>query len=82
MPLDPIKLEPIKEDSIDLNPLPLQADTSRKRKSEHELSTNPRTVKARKRNEAIQNDPVVSQIEKAKAADQGAVTYTGFWKGQ
>jgi hypothetical protein len=39
------------------------------------LSNNPYTVKARKRNEAISNDLILGQIEKAKAADQGAITY-------
>jgi hypothetical protein len=40
------------------------------------LSNNPYIVKARKRNKAISNDPILRQIEKAKAADQGAITYT------
>jgi hypothetical protein len=48
---------------------------SRKRKAEALLSTNPHTVKARKRIEAIKADPVRLQVEKAKAADQGAITY-------
>jgi hypothetical protein len=48
---------------------------SRKRKAEAMLSTNPHTVKARKRIEAIKADPIRLQVEKAKAADQGAITY-------
>ena len=49
---------------------------SRKRKAEEQLSTNPNTVKARKRNKALSQDPVRKVVEKAKAADQGAVIYT------
>lgn len=49
--------------------------SSHKRKATDELSTNPHTVKVRKRNEKIGQDPIRSQIEKAKQADQGAVTY-------
>jgi hypothetical protein len=58
---------------MDLDTPSLSAN--RKRKAEHELSTNPHTVKARKRIEALQNDKINLQIEKAKAADQGAITY-------
>ena len=32
-------------------------------------------VKARKRNKAISNNPILRQIEKAKAANQGAIIY-------
>jgi len=46
-----------------------------KRKASAPLSNNPYTVKARKRNEAISNDLILRQIKKAKAADQGAITY-------
>jgi hypothetical protein len=48
--------------------------TTRKRKAPEDLSQNPNTVKARKRNEDLSKDPVRSQIEKAKAADQSAIT--------
>jgi hypothetical protein len=40
------------------------------------LSNNPYTVKARKRNKAISNNLILGQIKKAKAANQGAITYT------
>jgi hypothetical protein len=40
------------------------------------LSNNPYIVKARKRNKVISNDLILRQIKKAKAADQGAITYT------
>ncbi|KAM3067040.1 hypothetical protein ACMFMG_011819 [Clarireedia jacksonii] len=46
-----------------------------KRKAQDSLSQNPHTVKARKRAEALENDPIRGQIEKAKARDQSAVTY-------
>jgi predicted MarR family transcription regulator len=46
---------------------------SRKRKAEHELSTNPHTVKARKREKSMQG--IELAIEKAKRADQAAITY-------
>lgn len=46
---------------------------SRKRKAEDELSTNPHTVKARKRKEGMTDDELA--VEKAKNADQGAITY-------
>ncbi|KAH8650262.1 hypothetical protein BGZ60DRAFT_421926 [Tricladium varicosporioides] len=59
---------------MDLNPH-TNASQVRKRKAESDLSTNPNTVKARKRNEAISQDPVRMKVEKAKAADQGAITY-------
>lgn len=49
--------------------------TSRKRKAESELSTNPNTIKARKRNEKLGHNQTTAQINKAKAADQAAVTY-------
>jgi hypothetical protein len=49
--------------------------TSRKRKAASSFSTNPHTIKARKRIEKLSHDPIRSRIEKAKAADQGAVTY-------
>jgi hypothetical protein len=48
--------------------------TTRKRKAPTDLSQNPNTVKARKRNEALAKDPIRAKIEKAKAADQGAIT--------
>jgi Flp pilus assembly protein TadB len=44
-----------------------------KRKAVEELSTNPNTIKARKRHET--DDAVLKKFNKAKAADQGAVTY-------
>jgi hypothetical protein len=69
---DLVKLEPDTY-NMDLNTPSLSAN--QKRKAEHELSTNPHTVKARKRLEALQNDKISLQIEKAKAADQGAITY-------
>lgn len=47
----------------------------RKRKDTSKLSTNPNTIKVRKRNDAISQDPIRQQVEKAKAADQGAITY-------
>lgn len=47
----------------------------RKRKAPSLLSDNPHTVKVRKRNEAISQDPVREKVEKAKRADQGAITY-------
>jgi hypothetical protein len=53
----------------------LSQGNRRKRKAETSLSTNPHTVKARKRIEAIKADPLRLQVEKAKAADQGAITY-------
>ena len=49
---------------------------SGKRKAPADLSQNPHTVKARKRNEAISQDPIRAKIEKAKAADQSAITVT------
>jgi len=49
--------------------------TSRKRKASEELSENIHTVKARKRMEKISQDPIREKVEKAKQADQGAVTY-------
>jgi hypothetical protein len=45
-----------------------------KRKAAANLSQNPHTVKARKRSEAISQDPIRAKIEKAKAADQSAIT--------
>jgi len=48
--------------------------TSRKRKATEDLSQNPHTLKARKRIEALAKDPVRGQVEKAKAADQSAIT--------
>jgi hypothetical protein len=39
------------------------------------LFNNPYIVKARKRNKAISNNPILGQIKKAKAANQGAITY-------
>jgi hypothetical protein len=48
--------------------------TSRKRKAQEDLSQNPNTMKARKRNEAIAKDPIRLKIERAKAADQSAIT--------
>lgn len=74
-PCEAVPLEPVEDENINLDTLPSQIPSGRKRKAEHELSTNPHTVKARKRNEAIQKDPITLQIEKAKAADQGAITY-------
>ncbi len=50
-------------------------ERSLKRKASKELSTNPNTVKARKRMIDISLDPVRVQIEKAKSADQAAITY-------
>jgi hypothetical protein len=49
--------------------------SARKRKAKGDLSTNPHTVKARKRNEKISQDPIRQKVEKAKQADQGAITY-------
>jgi hypothetical protein len=46
-----------------------------KRKATSQLSSNPNTAKARKRNENISKDPIRHKVEKAKAADQGAITY-------
>ena len=40
-----------------------------KRKASTPFSNNPYTVKARKRNEAINNDLILKQIEKVKATD-------------
>jgi hypothetical protein len=48
--------------------------TTCKRKVLIDLSQNPNTVKAYKRNEALAKDPICTKIEKAKAADQGAIT--------
>ena len=39
------------------------------------MSQNPNTVKARKRIEALSQDATAGKIQKAKAADQGAITY-------
>jgi hypothetical protein len=50
--------------------------SNHKRKAESELLTNRNTVKARKRNEALKADLIREQVEKAKAADQGAITYS------
>jgi len=47
----------------------------RKRKATNELSTNTNTVKVRQRNERIAQDPIQDKVEKAKRADQGAITY-------
>jgi hypothetical protein len=49
--------------------------SSLKRKAPDDLSQNPNTVKARKRNEKIAQDNTRRAVEKAKQADQGAVTY-------
>jgi hypothetical protein len=46
-----------------------------KRKAAEELSTNPHTVKARKRRHALAADPVHGKIEKAKEADRHAAFY-------
>jgi hypothetical protein len=46
-----------------------------KRKASTELSGNPHTIKARKRLDKISQDPIRQKVEKAKQADQGAVTY-------
>ena len=73
MALDPVKLEPI-EDDMDLDTPSLSAN--RKQKAKYELSTNLYTIKAQKRLEALQNNTINLQIEKAKAADQGAIIYT------
>jgi hypothetical protein len=51
------------------------SSNKRKRKSPGSFSTNVHTVKARKRLEAIKSNSIQNQIEKAKAADQAAVTY-------
>ncbi|TAQ84284.1 hypothetical protein B7494_g7388 [Chlorociboria aeruginascens] len=47
---------------------------SRKRKASSELSTNPHTVKARRRLEKLNQDPIRMRVERAKANDQAAVT--------
>jgi hypothetical protein len=47
----------------------------RKRKAESDLSQNPHTIRARKRKELLAQDSINDKIEKAKAADQGAITY-------
>lgn len=48
---------------------------SRKRKDPGDYSTNPNTVKRRKRLATIALEPIRHQVEKAKAADQRVVTY-------
>ena len=48
---------------------------SGKRKAPEELSTNPHTIKARKRLEKLSADENATKIAKAKQADQGAITY-------
>ena len=48
---------------------------SRKRKAKSELSQNVHTARARKRKENLSQDENSHKIEKAKAADQGAITY-------
>ncbi len=47
-----------------------------KRKAESKLSTNQNTVKACKRNEVLKADLIREQVEKTKAADQGAIIYS------
>jgi hypothetical protein len=61
---------------VDIASLPASPvyNTGRKRKAQEDLSQNPHTIKARKRNEALSKDPIRGKIEKAKAADQSAIT--------
>ncbi len=47
-----------------------------KRKVDSELSTNPRTIKSRQRNQRLTEDEFQAKIAKAKANDQGVITYT------
>jgi hypothetical protein len=47
----------------------------RKRKAPHESSDNPGVVKACKHNSKLSQGPIEDKINKAKAADQSAVTY-------
>ena len=61
---------------MDVDQDPPSQPIGRKRKLEAELSTNKNTVKARKRIKSLEKgDPVAAKVEKAKAADQGAITY-------
>lgn len=46
-----------------------------KRKADGDLSNNPRTVKSRKRTEALRADPIADGYEKAKNSDTAARTY-------
>jgi hypothetical protein len=46
-----------------------------KRKASKSLSINPYIVKVYKRNKALSSNLITRQIEKAKAANQGAVIY-------
>jgi hypothetical protein len=73
--LDPVKLESIKDNiyNIDLDISSLSAN--QKQKAEYKLSTNLYTIKAWKQIEALQNNKINLQIKKAKAANQGTITY-------
>jgi hypothetical protein len=61
---------------VNMTSLPISSNNSasRKRKAPKDLSENPNTVKARKRNEKLAQDPIRNKVEKAKAADQSAIT--------
>ncbi len=50
--------------------------SNHKHKAKSKLLTNQNTVKACKRNKVLKADLICKQVEKAKAADQGAIIYS------